>query len=158
MKTYKLVVSFGDGKPQEATVIAKCGADAHDKGFCSFPAARSVRVVGVCSPGNMPPLQQGDINQSQHPLFGHAATPMPCNTPRAVRVENVIQNKQELLDAAIVMRHNGILVTQIAKMLDVGETTLRRWLKPPAPKPVAVAAAPKPKRHVPAVPSDTAFY
>ena len=49
MKTYKAVVSFGDGKPVETTIEAKNGLEAQDAGFRAHPGARQVRIVGVIS-------------------------------------------------------------------------------------------------------------
>jgi len=48
-KTYKILVSFGDGKPVESTIEAQNGILAQDKALAAHPGARSIRVVGVVS-------------------------------------------------------------------------------------------------------------
>jgi hypothetical protein len=65
MKTYKLLVSFGNGIIKEATVSAKSGALAQDEGFRVFPGSRTVRVVGVIAED----IDNRPKKQKPHPLF-----------------------------------------------------------------------------------------
>jgi hypothetical protein len=63
MKTYKAIVSFGDGKPFESAIEAKTGATAHDIGFSLHPGARSIQIVGVLKEEKLA------ARRVKHPLF-----------------------------------------------------------------------------------------
>lgn len=64
MKTYKVLVSFGNGLPKESTVRAKSGALAQEEGFRAFPGARDVRILGVIAEDIPEPPKK-----KPHPLF-----------------------------------------------------------------------------------------
>ena len=80
VKTYKILVSYGDGKPVESTIKATNGIKAQDKALAANPGARSIRIVGVVSqkveqPLVKIPIQRPDLVVKQreqntiHPLF-----------------------------------------------------------------------------------------
>jgi hypothetical protein len=67
MKTYKVIVAFGDGNPLETTIKAKNGIDAQDVGFRSHPGARQIRILSVVSE-DLPQVPLRQLMYS-HPLF-----------------------------------------------------------------------------------------
>lgn len=118
MKAYRSLISFGDGKPVTAVIHAKNGMEAQDIGFTSYPGARSVRILGV--------------NEEEEIIYPENPKPptevKPTNTLTALRDDNGILNREELMLKAVQLRGEGLSFTQIANALDVGKTTVRRWL------------------------------
>ena len=129
MKTYNLVVSFGDGRPQKASVIAKNGLDAQDKGFKAFPGARGVSVVGsVDNLGNAFPLTSIAAKTKEQHSLETAFTINSLARQKVCLPGSTFTNKNELLAQAIELRKHGLSYKKIALQLDVGTTTVRRWL------------------------------
>ena len=122
MKTYKAIVSFGDGKPFESAIEAKTGPDAQDAGFRSYPGARQIRIIGVISEDE----PQVPIHQLMysHPLFGE---PLPATT-RSRTCFRSHAYRDNLVDEAIKLRNRGISYSKIASQLEVGKTTVRKWM------------------------------
>ena len=58
LKTYQILVSFGDGKPVESTIEARDGILAQDLAFAKYPGARSIRILGVLSVRDLSPKRQ----------------------------------------------------------------------------------------------------
>ena len=118
MKAYRSLISFGDGKPITAVIHAKNGMEAQDIGFASYPGARCVRILGV--------KEDEEIIYPQKPE--PPPTVKPVDVPTALRDDKGILNREELMLKAVQLRTDGLSFTQIANALDVGKTTVRRWL------------------------------
>jgi hypothetical protein len=120
MKTYNAIISFGDGRPFETTIEAKTGQEAQDAGFRAHPGARVVRIVSVFSEQLPPPPPK----PAPHPFFSEVAviTSKPRGDARSG------PGQRALIAKAITMRQHGMSHYKIAKDLDIGRTTLRRWL------------------------------
>jgi hypothetical protein len=122
MKTYKVIVSFGDGKPLETTIDAKNGLDAQDVGFRSHPGARQIRIVSVISESApQVPLQQLLYS---HPLF---TDEVPVLTRSRTNFRSHVY-RDTLIEQAIKMRKGGLSYSKIATDLSVGKTTVRKWM------------------------------
>ena len=119
MKTYKVVVAFGDGKPLETTITAKNCQDVQDVGFRSHPGARSIRLVSMLSE-ELPPVQQ----RLPHPFFDDVAviTSKPRGNARFT------PGREATVEQAIKMRKGGMSYSKIATDLSVGKTTVRKWM------------------------------
>lgn len=119
MKTYKVVVAFGDGKPLETTITAKNCQDVQDVGFRSHPGARSIRLVSMLSE-ELPPVKQ----KPPHVFFSEEAviTSKPRGDARSTPARTAI------VERAIKMRKGGMSYSKIADDLDVGKTTVRKWM------------------------------
>jgi len=122
MKTYKAIVSFGDGKPFETTIEAKNGLDAQDVGFRSHPGARQIRIVGVISE-DQPQVPIQELMYS-HPLFGD---PVPVQTKSRTCFRSHAY-RDNLVEEAIKLRNRGLSFSRIASQLEVGKTTVRKWM------------------------------
>jgi hypothetical protein len=122
MKTYKAIVSFGDGKPFESAIEAKTGATAQDKGFILHPGARSIQIVGVLSEdAPQVPLQQ---LMYSHPLFTDEESVL---TRSRTNFRSHVY-RDNLIEQAIKMRKGGMSYSKIATDLSVGKTTVRKWM------------------------------
>jgi hypothetical protein len=122
MKTYKVIVSFGDGKPLETTIEAKNGLDAQDVGFRSHLGARQIRILGVISE-DQPQVPVQELLYS-HPLFGD---PVPAR-PKSRTCFRSHAYRDNLVEEAIKLRNKGLSFTRIASQLEVGKTTVRKWM------------------------------
>jgi hypothetical protein len=131
-KTYKILVSFGDGKPVESTIEAQNGILAQDKALAAHPGARSIRVVGVVSqrveqPKVKIPILRPDLvvkpnaDAAIHPLFTDV-------TVGAVK-KFEIKDKEQKMKECLHLYNNGLSHKAIAKQLGVGKTTVGTWLK-----------------------------
>jgi hypothetical protein len=124
MKTYKAIVSFGDGKPFESAIEAKTGATAHDKGFILHPGARSIQIVGVLKEEEPLPLIQ-----VEHPLFSEPVLELP-KPFLTTRVFSSISDsvRDDKISHAIKLRKKGLSYSRIAAEVDAGITTVRKWM------------------------------
>jgi hypothetical protein len=123
MKTYKAIVSFGDGKPFESTIEAQTGAIAHDMGFRLHPGARSIQIVGVLKEELPAP------RQLIHPLFSDPVMEPPrrlLTTRWFPTVEDSVRD--EKIAHAIKLRNKGLSYARIAAEVDAGVTTVRKWM------------------------------
>ena len=123
MRTYKAIVSFGDGKPFESTIEAKTGATAHDMGFRLHPGARSIQIVGVLK--EEIPVS----HQLPHPLFSDPIVEAPrqiLTTRWFPTVEDSVRD--EKIAHAIKLRNKGLSYARIAAEVDAGITTVRKWM------------------------------
>ena len=68
LKTYKAVVSFGDGKPKETFITAKNGAEAVDLLLFSHPGARNVYLHGSIF-NSVQATKVNDVDLSQNINF-----------------------------------------------------------------------------------------
>jgi hypothetical protein len=128
MKTYKVIVSFGDGKPLETTIDAKNGIAAQDLGFRSHPGARQIRIVGVLAEELPPPPPE-----VEHPLFSepYFLEPTPKREPVQLtrsRKGPKLMKRESLIEEAVKLREGGWSYLAIARELDVGKTTVRQWM------------------------------
>ena len=123
MKTYKAIVSFGDGKPFESTIEAKTGATAHDMGFRLHPGARSIQIVGVLKEELPAP------RQLIHPLFSDPVMEPPRQL-LTTRLFPAISDsvRDEKIAHAIKLRNRGLSYSRIAAEVDAGITTVRKWM------------------------------
>ena len=117
MKKYRLLVSFGDGIPKPLVVESACGRDAVDAALALCPGSRGARLLGLAVEEEMI-CDSGVLR----------ATESDQSTPIAVKDSKGIVNKDELLKKAKAMRTAGQSYSCIASALDVGKTTVRRWL------------------------------
>lgn len=125
-KTYSILIQFGDGKPVASKIRAKDGLDAQDKALRLNPGARSIRVTGVLEvhlPKMKPlPKPKPKPKAAVHALFTDVddavITSYIKNTSPDMRVKICHQ-----------LRKEGLSYRAIAKQLDMGETTVRNWIK-----------------------------
>lgn len=132
IKTYKILVSFGDGKPVESTVEATNGILAQDKALAANPGARSIRIVGVVSqrvekPLFRIPIQRPDLVVKQreenivHPLF----TDVSVATVKRFEEKDRRQKMEECFN----LYRSGLSHKAIAGQLGIGKTTVGSWIK-----------------------------
>lgn len=131
IKTYKILVSFGDGKPVESTIEAQNGILAQDKALAANPGARSIRILGVVServerprvqiPSLRPDLVVKPKEDSVHPLF----TDVTVSTVK--KLEH--QDREQKIKECKRMHQRGLSHKAIASELGVGKTTVGSWLK-----------------------------
>jgi hypothetical protein len=123
-KTYSILIQFGDGKPVASKIRAKDGVDAQDKALRLNPGARSIRITGVLEVHlpKLKPLSKPKPKATVHPLF--------TDVDDAV-VSNYVKNTSPDVRLQIChqLRKEGLTYRAIAKQLDMGETTVRTWLK-----------------------------
>lgn len=122
-KTYSILIQFGDGKPVASKVRARNGVDAQDKAMALNPGARSIRVTGVLEVHQPPPVKPvKKVPPPTHPLFTdvnvHVVNSYLRNSPQ-----------KEKLHICHQLRKEGLSYRAIAKQLDIGETTVRTWIK-----------------------------
>lgn len=127
-KTYSILIQFGDGKPVASKIRARDGIDAQDKALRLNPGARSIRIVGVLEvhlPKFKPlpkPKPRAAVQPKEHPLFTDVDDSViktyVKNTPPDVRLQICHQ-----------LRKEGLTYKAIARQLDMGETTVRTWIK-----------------------------
>jgi hypothetical protein len=120
-KTYSLLIQYGNGSPVASEIRAKNGVDAQDKALKQNPGARTVRVTGVVAV-HLPPVKPLPPPPKQHPLF--------TDTTEA-QVNKYIRRspQEEQLAVCHELREKGLTYKAIAKQLDMGETTVRTWIK-----------------------------
>lgn len=122
-KTYSILIQFGDGKPVASQIRARNGVDAQDKAMAINPGARSIRVTGVIEVHQPSPVKVvRKAPPSSHPLF----TDVDIHT---VNYYLRSSSQQEKLQLCQQLRKEGLSYRAIAKQLDMGETTVRTWLK-----------------------------
>jgi hypothetical protein len=133
-KTYKILVSFGDGKPVESTIEARNGLLAQDVALAAHPGARVIRILGVVSerfekPVVEIPIQRPDLvvqpveeeEEEIHPLF----TDTPIYKVR--RLEEL--HRQERMEECFKLYRSGLSHKAIAGQLGIGKTTVGSWIK-----------------------------
>lgn len=129
MKTYNIVVSFGDGRPKKTTIKAKNGLDAQDQGFKKYPGARSVSIVGSADKSSKVTVDQvQQMTAAPHPLFGFSVGMSLETAPKVCIPGGTFVNKNPLLQQAFELRQKGLSYKKIGLQLEVGATTVRRWL------------------------------
>lgn len=123
-KTYSILIQFGDGKPVASKVRAKDGLDAQEKALRLNPGARAIRVTGVLEVHlpKLKPLPKPKPKAAVHPLF----TDVDDAT-----INNYVKNTSpdDRLKICHQLRRDGLTYKAIAKQLDMGETTVRTWIK-----------------------------
>lgn len=128
-KTYSILIQFGDGKPVASKIRAKDGPDAQDKALRLNPGARSIRVTGVLQVHlpKLKPLPKPKPRAAVHPLF--------TDVDDAVITEYVKNTSPDArLQICHQLRKDGLTYKAIAKQLDMGETTVRTWIKNTLPR------------------------
>jgi transcriptional regulator with PAS, ATPase and Fis domain len=131
-KTYKIIVSFGDGKPVESTIEARNGILAQDLALVAFPGARSIRVLGVVSERFEKPvveiqIQRPDLvvqpeeEEQMHPLFTDKSF------KEIKRLEE--KHKRQQMEECFNLHRSGLSHKTIAGQLGIGKTTVGRWIK-----------------------------
>ena len=123
-KTYSILIQYGDGKPVTSKIKARDGADAQDKAFREHPGARSIRITGVLEVHLPKPVQlpKSKLKEEQHPLF--------TDVDEAVINGYIKQSPQDTkLQICHQLRKEGLTYKAIAKQLDMGETTVRTWIR-----------------------------
>jgi len=121
-KTYSILIQFGDGNPVSSTIRAKDGCDAQDRALALHPGARSIRITGVIEVHPSPVIKRKVVKKEPrpHPLFTDVSVEQVENIVRTVQEEQLLQCQQ--------LRARGISYRGIAKQLQIGQTTVRRWL------------------------------
>ena len=112
LKTYKIIVSFGDGRPVQTTIEAKDGCLAQDLALANHPGARSIRIVGIESvreeprPKVKPKRLVPKPEETPHPLF----------TDLSISEVNhfVEMNKQGKVKECLKLRRQGMSHKDIA--------------------------------------------
>jgi hypothetical protein len=123
-KTYSILIQYGDGKPVASKIRARDGVDAQDKALASHPGARSIRITGVLAVHLPKPVQlpKPKPKAHQHQLFTDVDEGEIGSYIRSSPQETKLQICHQL-------RREGLTYRAIAKQLDVGETTVRTWIK-----------------------------
>lgn len=127
-KTYSILIQYGDGKPVASKIRARDGVDAQDKALLAHPGARSIRITGVVGvhlppPSKLPkPKPKAAVEVPKHPLFtdvdNETVGSYIRHSPQEVKLQICHQ-----------LRREGLTYRAIARQLDVGETTVRTWIK-----------------------------
>ena len=127
-KTYSILIQFGDGKPVASKIIAKDGVDAQDKALRLNPGARSIRITGVLEVHlpKMRPLPKPKPRAAVHPLFTDVDDDVISSYVKESPQETKLQICHQL-------RKEGLTYKAIARQLDMGETTVRTWIKSTMP-------------------------
>jgi len=122
-KTYSILIQFGDGNPISSTIRAKDGCHAQDQALALYPGARSVRITGVVQTHYPPVLKKKAVVKRPEPapLFTDVTHQEVERIVRTVHEEQLFQCQQ--------LRAKGVSYRGIAKQLQIGPTTVRRWLK-----------------------------
>lgn len=129
-KTYSILIQFGDGKPVASKIRARNGVDAQDKALCLNPGARSVRVTGVLEV-HLPPMPKlpkpkPRAQVKEHPLFTDVDDTVVTGYIRNVSPDVKLKICHQL-------RSEGLTYKAIARQMDIGETTVRTWIKSTLP-------------------------
>lgn len=123
-KTYSILIQYGDGKPVTSQIRARDGVDAQDKALIAHPGARSIRITGVLAVHLPKPVQlpKPKPRAQQHPFF--------TDVDEAVISSYIKESPQEnKLQICHQLRREGLTYKAIAKQLDMGETTVRNWIR-----------------------------
>ena len=116
LKTYKAVVSFGDGKPKETFITAKNGAEATDLLLLSHPGARNVYLQGSAfNSVQTTAVHDPVITQDHESLLTRNST---------LRVIS----KKRLIKEVVDCRRNGVSYEEIAIKFKVNKGTARNWV------------------------------
>jgi hypothetical protein len=124
LKTYKIIVSFGDGCPVHSTVEAKNGPLAQDLALAAHPGARSIRIVGIESVREEPKVQLQVVSvpeEKPHPLFTDITSEQVSTYVDA--------DKKQKVQECLKLRSQGKSYKDIANILNVGKTTVGSWVK-----------------------------
>ena len=116
LKTYKAVVSFGDGKPKETFITAKNGAEATDLLLLSHPGARNVYLQGSAFNS----VQTTAVNDSV--ITQNNRSSLTFNSTKRVI------SKQRLIKEVVDCRRNGASYEEIAIKFKVNKGTARNWV------------------------------
>lgn len=109
MKSYRALVSYGNGKPLSVVIKAANGAAAQDEGFKKYPGARAVYVSAAIPSSTAEVVAEKTVPIPEpHPLFGNS--------------------KQDKIIYALQLRRSGLSYSKIAEVLEVGKTTVRTWI------------------------------
>lgn len=121
-KTYSILIQFGDGNPVSSTIRAKDGCHAQDQALALYPGARSIRITGVVQVHYPPVPKKKAVAKKPEPvsLFTDIS---PQEVDRIVRNAH-----DEQLSQCQQLRAKGVSYRGIAKQLQIGSTTVRRWL------------------------------
>lgn len=122
-KTYSILIQFGNGTPVTSQIRARNGIDAQDKAMAVNPGARSIRITGVIEVHQPPPVKTvRRVSPPSHPLFTDVNTH---------QVNFYLRNstQEEKLELCHELRKEGLSYRAIAKQLNMGETTVRTWIK-----------------------------
>ena len=116
LKTYKAVVSFGDGKPKETFITAKNGAEATDLLLLSHPGARNVYLYGSAFTS----VQTTAVNDPV--ITQNNGSSLTFNSTKRVI------SKQRLIKEVVDCRRNGASYEEIAIKFKVNKGTARNWV------------------------------
>jgi len=157
LKTYNILVSFGDGKPVESTIEARDGILAQDLALAKFPGARSIRIQGVVSTRSIAPktkpkkrwvarpepkpepvitiedlVTDPDLKVA-HPLFDEACFSTSLKQSTDIKLPQSQPRpeltREEKVEKFLELYQSGLSLTRIAGQLDIGTTTAQRWRK-----------------------------
>jgi len=128
MKPYRIIVSYGDGRPKKSLVFAKNGIEASHVAHGKFPAARSISVIGSVSTAT-----QEKVEPEKQKLMYGCELLSSLLTRKLVEADREdlngpIKNKETILQETLRLVKQGIPLAQIAKSSGVSRTTLRRWI------------------------------
>lgn len=128
-KTYSILIQYGDGKPVASKIRAKDGLDAQDKALAAHPGSRSIRVTGVLEVHlpKMKPLPKPKPKAAVYPLFTDVDD---------TAINSYVKNTSPEIKLQIChqLRSEGLSYKAIAKQLEMGETTVRTWIKNTLPR------------------------
>lgn len=116
LKTYKAVVSFGDGKPKETFITAKNGAEAADLLLLSHPGARNVYLRGSAFTS----VQSTKVND---PVIKQ-------NNGSSLTFNSTLRviSKKRLIKEVVDCQRNGASYEEIAIKFKVNKGTARNWV------------------------------
>ena len=116
LKTYKAVVSFGDGKPKETFITAKQGAEASDLLLLTHPGARIVYVLGSA------------FNSVQSPETVKPVVIQRNNSSLTFNSTKRVVSRQRLIKEVIECKRNGASYEEISRKFNVNKGTARNWV------------------------------
>ena len=116
LKTYKAVVSFGDGKPKETFITAKNLVEAVDLLTLKHPGARNIYLGGPAFNS----VQSAKVNESV--VTQDNSSSLTFNSTLRVI------SKKRLIKEVVKSRHNGASYEEIAIKFKVNKGTARNWV------------------------------
>lgn len=113
-KTYKIRAALGDGRPVDDLVIARSGLEAQDLAKIRHPGARTIHLLGIA-----------DVEPTvTHPFFQE-----PDTVVRVKDKEEADEERNRQIRWCLELKNQGKTNRNIAGVLCVSESTVRRWLK-----------------------------
>lgn len=114
VKTFKVRVCLGNGKPVETSIKAANGPEAMDKAKVEHPGALQVHVLGYAAPPKVvtPAKPKAKPTPPPPPVIFDDNSNIPLDVRDCLRMHKL-----------------GLSLRAIAAQLNIGKTTVSNWLK-----------------------------